>query len=104
MAQVIPPRQLRHHANHVHFLAAFPDENAMLTQCGSWKRYTATKINQTLGRRGRFWQADDFDHLVRSIEQFERLRQYIRDNPQPAKLRAGEYRRHSKQVQSSRQV
>jgi REP element-mobilizing transposase RayT len=84
--------------NHVHILAAFPDEQAMLDQCESWKRYTATKINQALGRRGRFWQADDFDHLVRSVEQFERLRQYIRDNPRRANLRAEEYRHFSKEL------
>jgi type I restriction enzyme R subunit len=84
--------------NHVHVLAAFPDEDAMIQQCESWKHFTATNINRALQRRGRFWQADDFDHLVRSVEQFERLRQYICDNPTRAKLRPHEYRHYSKQV------
>jgi len=72
--------------NHVHLLAAFPDEGSMLAQCESWKHYTATKINRFLGRSSRFWQQDGFDHLVRSVEQFEYLRAYIADNPRRAHL------------------
>lgn len=55
-------------SNHVHLLASFPDEEAMLDQCESWKHYTATQINRRLSRKGRFWQQDGFDHLVRSEE------------------------------------
>ena len=77
--------------NHVHLLAAFPDEEAMLTQCESWKHYTATKINLALSRKGRFWQQEDFDHLVRSVEQFDYLQRYIADNPCRAGLAPEEY-------------
>ena len=77
--------------NHAHVLATFPDESAMLRQCESWKHFTAAKINRCLGRTGRFWQQDAFDHLVRSAEQFEYLRQYIADNPKKARLHPGEY-------------
>jgi type I restriction enzyme R subunit len=84
--------------NHVHILAAFVDENAMLAQCDSWKHYTAVKINQALGASGRFWQQDDFDHLVRTLEQFEYLRRYIAENPRRANLRPGEFRLFSKSL------
>ena len=67
--------------NHVHLLAAFPDEDAMLTQCESWKHYTAGAMNRVLGRKGRFWQQDEFDHLVRSADAFDHFRRYIADNP-----------------------
>ncbi len=77
--------------NHVHILVSFPDEEAMLAQCESWKHYTATQINRQLNQRGRFWQQDGFDHLVRSQMQFIYLRRYIADNPRKAGLRAGEY-------------
>jgi type I restriction enzyme R subunit len=77
--------------NHVHLLAAFPDEQAMLEQCDSWKQYTATKLNRALGRKGQFWQADGFDHLVRSLDQFARLRRYVANNPHQAKLSPTEY-------------
>jgi putative transposase len=85
--------------NHVHILAAFADERAMLAQCDSWRHYTARQINERLGRKGRFWQQDGFDHLVRTEEQFEYLRRYIRDNPERARLKKGEYAHYSKQIQ-----
>ncbi len=49
-----------------------------------------------MNRQGRFWQQDGFDHLVRSVEQFDYLRRYIADNPRKARLRAGEYVLESK--------
>jgi type I restriction enzyme R subunit len=82
--------------NHVHMVVAFPDEESMLAQCDSWKRFTATRINRLLGRKGRFWQLDDFDHLVRSLEQFDYLRRYIADNPKRAALNPAEYIHFSK--------
>ena len=72
--------------NHAHLLVAFPHEEAMLGQCQSWKQYTAARVNRRLGRKGRFWQQDGYDHLVRSPEQFEYLQRYIADNPRRAKL------------------
>jgi len=77
--------------NHVHLLAAFPTPEAMSNQMTSWLHFTATQINQTTGRKGKFWQREPFDHLVRSLEQYEYLRKYIAENPQKAKLTVGEY-------------
>jgi type I restriction enzyme R subunit len=77
--------------NHVHLLAAFPDEDAMLGQCESWKHFTARVVNRELGRKGRFWQQDGFDHLVRSAEDFEHYRRYIAGNPVRARLGPGEF-------------
>jgi type I restriction enzyme R subunit len=85
-------------ANHVHVLVAFHDEQSLLAQCESWKRFTATRINQVLKRQGRFWQQDDFDHLVRSLEQFNHLRRYIAENPERANLKADEYLHFSKSL------
>lgn len=82
--------------NHVHILVAFPDEKAMLVHCESWKHFTATQINRHLLQRGRFWQQDGFDHLVRSQNQFDYLRRYIADNPAKACLRLGEYLHYSR--------
>jgi type I restriction enzyme R subunit len=82
--------------NHVHLLAAFPDEAAMLAQCESWKHYTAVKINRFLGRKGRFWEQDGFDHLVRTQEQYEWLRRYVAENPVKARLQVGQFIHYSK--------
>jgi putative transposase len=84
--------------NHVHMLAAFADESQLLAQCEGWKRYTSARINKALGRRGHFWQADSFDHLVRSARQFDYLRAYLAANPKKAGLSAGMYRHHSKSL------
>ena len=78
--------------NHVHLLAVFPTADAMKDQCDSWLHYTAFRINRAIGEKGKFWQQEPFDHLVRSPEQYDYLRRYIADNPHKAGLRPGEYR------------
>jgi putative transposase len=77
--------------NHVHLLVCLHGASEIEEQCNSWKRFSARKINQSLGRRGRFWQEESFDQLVRSPEQFEWLRRYIAENPVRARLHQGEY-------------
>jgi putative transposase len=77
--------------NHAHLLAVFPTEDEMYRQCDSWLHYTAVQINRALGTKGKFWQQEPFDHLVRSPEQYEYLRTYIADNPKKAHLQPGEY-------------
>ena len=77
--------------NHSHLLVCLTGETEIETVCRSWKRYSATRINQRSGRTGRFWQEESFDHLVRSPEQFEAICRYIGENPRKANLRPGEY-------------
>jgi type I restriction enzyme R subunit len=84
--------------NHVHLLAAFRDEAEMLSQCTAWKRFTGRQINAAVGRSGAFWQVEQFDHLVRSAEQFERFRRYIAENPRKAGLAEGQFRWYSKNL------
>ncbi len=67
--------------NHVHLLAAFVSEVGMLNQCEGWKHYQAVQVNRELKLSGRFWEQDGFDHLVRSVEQFEFLRRIHRSEP-----------------------
>jgi putative transposase len=82
--------------NHVHLLAAFASAESLREQCDSWLHFTAFQINRAIGERGKFWHQEPFDHLVRSPEQYEYLREYIAENPIKARLRAGEfyYRRY----------
>jgi REP element-mobilizing transposase RayT len=77
--------------NHVHLLVCLVGATEIEAQCHSWKKYSAGQINRLLGQSGRFWQEESFDHLVRSPEQFERLEQYIAENPEKAGLREGAY-------------
>jgi type I restriction enzyme R subunit len=82
--------------NHVHLLVCLRGTTEIGRQCRSWKTFTARKVNECIGRRGRFWQAESFDHLVRSESQFRYLQHYIADNPRHAGLRPGEYLYHSR--------
>jgi type I restriction enzyme R subunit len=68
----------------------------MEKQFDSWLHYTAFRINPRIGAKGHFWQQEPFDHLVRSPEQYEYLRDYIAMNPEKARLQPGEfyYRRY----------
>mgnify|MGYP006288842103 CR=1 FL=1 len=53
----------------------------------SWKSYTGLKANELLGRaEGSFWQADSYEHLVRTAEELSRICHYILTNPTQAGL------------------
>jgi hypothetical protein len=45
----------------------------------------------TVPRSGRFWQEESFDHLVRSLDQFEAIQRYIAKNPVVAGLLDGQF-------------
>ncbi len=77
--------------NHVHLLVGLRGNTDVETQCRSWKKFSATAINRSRNRRGQFWQAESFDHLVRSPEQFAYFQRYIADNPRKAGLKPGTY-------------
>ena len=77
--------------NHVHLLVGGLARDRMLAQITSWKKWSAIQINKQLGLRGRLWQDESFDHLVRSEAAFNRFRRYIAENPAKARLRLGEF-------------
>ena len=52
----------------------------------SWKSYTSHQINKLLGRSGRLWERESFDHLIRSIEHYEAFLEYVENNPVQARL------------------
>lgn len=72
--------------NHVHLLVALPPEAPLLVRTlQRIKGYTALQANKLLGRSGAFWQAESYDHVVRTGE-FERILAYIMHNPVKAGL------------------
>ncbi len=75
--------------NHVHVLVKPLPGHDLEGILHSWKSYTAHRINKMLGRTGQFWEHESFDHLLRSAKQLERMRHYIRENPQKAGLTDG---------------
>lgn len=71
--------------NHVHLLIEPRVELRRITQ--GIKGATARRANQILARAGQpFWQDESFDRWVRSENEFERIRNYIVQNPVSAGL------------------
>ena len=81
---------------HVHVIAAFRDEASFLKQCTDWKRYMAREINKQVGRGGEYWQVDQFDHLIRSLQQFDHYRHYVAQNLTKANLATDSFRHYQK--------
>jgi REP element-mobilizing transposase RayT len=54
-----------------------------------WKGGSGREINLLLGKRGRLWQPEGFDHIVRSEAQFQHYQRYIVENPTKAGLSHG---------------
>jgi REP element-mobilizing transposase RayT len=52
----------------------------------SLKGFTAKKANDILGRKGQFWQHENYDHVIRNFEEMNRIRMYIINNPVKAGL------------------
>ncbi len=82
--------------NHVHLLVTPLGQHRLSNILHSWKSFTAHQILkvEAASRRLRdshksrdgsstihVWQKESLDHIGRSPEQLERIRQYIRDNP-----------------------
>jgi putative transposase len=73
--------------NHVHVLLTPKIAPAKLMQ--SIKGVSARAANQILGISGKpFWQHESYDHLVRTPEEFTKIRSYIERNPVKAGLAA----------------
>lgn len=75
--------------NHFHALVEPIEKQTLGSILQRWKGASARRINQILGRSGSLWQAETFDHIVRSEAQFEYFRRYIAGNPAKAGLRHG---------------
>jgi REP element-mobilizing transposase RayT len=45
------------------------------------KGASAHKVNRALGRRGRVWQPESFDHVLRSSENLDAKIGYVLENP-----------------------
>ena len=72
--------------NHVHLLILPAPGFQLEWLLKGIKGSTARHCNQLLGRSGRFWQPDSYDHIVRTPEELTQYRQYIADNPKKAGL------------------
>jgi REP element-mobilizing transposase RayT len=69
--------------NHVHAIVRplRPESEPLDNILGSWKQFSAGRINKAVRRRGELWQEESFDRIVRDEEHLYRAIQYIGANP-----------------------
>jgi REP element-mobilizing transposase RayT len=72
--------------NHVHVVARLFPGQELAAVMKSWKLHAARAANQALGRSGRFWQREYYDHLLRSQEELDHAIRYVLENPAKAGL------------------
>ena len=77
--------------NHVHLLIQPFESSCLSPILKGIKGVSARRINQCLGRKGRVWMNESFDHIVRSLEQLEKIQTYIERNPRKAGLQTVEF-------------
>ena len=72
--------------NHAHAVVTPFVEHALSDVLQTWKSYSAHEINRRLNRKGKVWQKESFDHLVRNQAGFEKFVSYTERNPVAAGL------------------
>jgi hypothetical protein len=77
--------------NHVHALFQLRGDTKVTRVLQTWKGYVARRINELLGKRGTLWQQESRDTSIRDPVHLGRCYEYIRANPEKARLREGEY-------------
>ena len=60
--------------------------NTLSSIMQSLKGYTARKANHILGRSGAFWHHESYDHCVRNPNEWQRIINYVLNNPVKAGL------------------
>lgn len=73
--------------NHVHVVVRPKEGHSLSDILHSWKSFTANRANQLLNRQGSFWQAEAYDHLIRTEEELASQIRYVIRNPEKAGLK-----------------
>jgi len=73
--------------NHVHVVARLFPGQELPKVIKAWKNFSAKAANQALGQKGRFWQREYYDRLIRNGEELDRAIRYVVQNPAKAGLK-----------------
>jgi len=71
--------------DHMHWLFQFNESVSLSKLINLFKGRTARVLNKELNRKGKFWQAAYYDHVLGKDEDIKKVARYIVANP----LRAG---------------
>ncbi|MEO8446332.1 MAG: transposase [bacterium] len=73
--------------NHVHALITVERFlKPLYKTLQSIKRFSSRESNKILQRSGAFWNPENYDHIVRNQEEYEKIIKYILNNPVKANL------------------
>lgn len=67
--------------DHLHILITPYVDQSLANIMQNIKGFSAYCINKLLNRKGKFWQNENFDHLIRDSEGFVEKWEYIKQNP-----------------------
>lgn len=68
--------------NHVHVIFHILDEETSLSDIiQAWKSVSSHRINRLLHRKGDLWQADCYNHIIRTHEEYVNQLDYVWNNP-----------------------
>ena len=73
--------------NHAHVVLKPNHGYALPDIQHSWKSFSAKQANKALARRGKFWQEESYDHLIRDEADFDHCVAYTLVNPELAGLK-----------------
>ena len=74
--------------NHAHVIVRPHPGHPLERILHSWKSFSGQQLRH-LKTTGPLWMDESFDHLIRTWESLERIRSYIRQNPERAHLQEG---------------
>lgn len=77
--------------NHVHALIAPAENHDLSNTLRGIKGASANHCNRLLGRKGKFWMDESFDHIVRDPKELAAFRDYILENPTKTGLKRHQY-------------
>lgn len=72
--------------DHLHLIIKPLSENTLAQIMQNLKGSTAYAINKLLNRTGKFWQSENFDHLIRDAIGLREKWEYVKENPVKAGL------------------
>jgi len=72
--------------NHVHLLIQTEKEESLNSILQSLKGFSGLAINKLLNRKGKFWEEESYDRVVRDEKHFDICMKYIIKNPVKAGL------------------
>ena len=72
--------------NHIHVLASLCQGNTLTKMVGAWKSVSAHLLNRRRHTMGRLWNEDYYNRIIRTGDDYARIKEYIWKNPDVAGL------------------